>query len=79
MNRKDIIIADSTASRKLALWDVLVNQIQLEKSYLFKNVATRSYFNEKYITTTPATSFIWQFAHLVKISSLSAVTLFLQH
>jgi hypothetical protein len=55
MNRKDIIIADSTASIKLALWDALVNQIQLEKSYLFKNVATRSYFNEKYITTTPAT------------------------
>ena len=43
MNRKDIIIADSTASIKLALWDALVNQIQLEKSYLFKNVATRSY------------------------------------
>lgn len=56
MRKQDILIADSTATMKLSLWDNLVNTLEPLKSYKIENTSTRFFNNVKFLTSTKETT-----------------------
>lgn len=46
------LIADSTATMKLSLWDNLVNTLEPLNSYKIQNTSTRFFNNVKFLTST---------------------------
>ncbi|XP_026100741.1 uncharacterized protein LOC113071649 [Carassius auratus] len=52
---KEIWVADTTGEIKLTLWDSLISQVDVSKSYCFSNLATREMQGVIRLTTTPST------------------------
>ena len=50
------VVADSTASLQLAIWNQQVDQIQIGKSYFLTEVSVRHFDSDVTHTTTPQTS-----------------------
>ena len=48
---QDVIIADSTNSVKLTLWEDFVGTMEKEQSYLIKNVKVRRFNGQRYLNT----------------------------
>ncbi|RXN14781.1 hypothetical protein ROHU_008896 [Labeo rohita] len=52
---KEIWVADTTGKIKLTLWDSLISQVHVSKSYSFSNLTTRGIQGDIILTTTPST------------------------
>ena len=49
-SKQDVYVADATGSMRLTLWQDDINKLDVNKSYLLKNVAVRSYQKVKYLS-----------------------------
>ena len=56
--KQDVIIRDTTAYMKLVLWDKYVNTLQLNKTYLFKNVRVKAAQSDRYLNTPRSDEFV---------------------
>lgn len=51
----DCIVADTTQSMKLVLWNNTVDQVQTGKSYLFKHLTVRTFSDLKFVNINEST------------------------
>jgi hypothetical protein len=50
LRKQDVIIADSSATTRLTLWQDAIGQLCVDKSHLFSNFTVRTFRSEKYLS-----------------------------
>jgi hypothetical protein len=51
LQKRDLIVADPTGAMFLSLWDGLVDQVEIQRLYLFTNVKV-AFFKKRFLNTT---------------------------
>ncbi|XP_033758511.1 uncharacterized protein LOC117340846 [Pecten maximus] len=57
LTKADVVVADSTGSIKLTLWEQVIEQIEVSKSYLMKSLTVREFDNNKILSSSQDSAF----------------------
>lgn len=55
--KEDCVIEDTTGSAIIHIWDELIDQVQNNKSYTFKNLSVKNYLGNTMLGSTASTTF----------------------
>lgn len=55
--KEDCVIEDTTGSAIIHIWDELIDQVQNNKSYTFKNLSVKNYSRNTMLGSTASTTF----------------------
>ena len=57
LKRQEVVVRDTTSSTKLTLWEENVDCLELNKTYLLKNVRMKATKTDRYLNTTKSEKF----------------------